>query len=238
LCDPQTGVVTSGEALIRWDHPKRGLINPGAFIELAERNGSIMKLDRYVWESTCRYLRTWIDSGGDPIPISMNVSRIDLYSGDCVDHFIKTMKNDDIDPHLLRIEITESGYMEHISELNDVISRFHSEGFVVMMDDFGSGYSSLGMLRDSPFDQVKLDMKFMKGDADSERSHLVLTSMTHMLHELGTYTIIEGVETQEQVDMSIEAGCDAIQGFFNSRALPFDEFRRFVEERKKRSKIS
>lgn len=155
------------ESLVRWNHPERGLIAPGVFIPLLENNGLVTKLDLYVWEEVCRNVKKWIDSGRKPVPISVNVSRIDIYTLNVTRVFQELISRYCLDPRLIEIEITESAYVEEYKVITAVVEELRSAGFTVLMDDFGSGYSSLNMLKDVNVDVLKIDMKFLDMDHES-----------------------------------------------------------------------
>jgi len=166
-CNMATGKIIGLESLVRWNHPKRGLISPGEFIPLLESNGFITNLDLYVWDKVCRSVRCWIDRGHRAIPISVNVSRVDVYSLDIVQTFKDLIEKYRLEPHLIEIEITESAYTEEYELINHTIEKLRASGFTVLMDDFGSGYSSLNMLKDVNVDVLKIDMRFLEMDEQS-----------------------------------------------------------------------
>ena len=160
-CNTRTERIVGLEALVRWQHPSRGIVMPGAFIPVLERNNFIASLDLYVWEEACRHIRSWIDRGGVPIPVSVNISRADLYAIDVVEALEGLVSRYDLDHRLLELEITESAYMESPDQLVGAVMELRRAGFTVEMDDFGSGYSSLNTLKDVPVDVLKLDMGFL-----------------------------------------------------------------------------
>ena len=166
-CNMRTGKIVGLESLVRWNHPERGLIAPGVFIPLLENNGLVTKLDLYVWEEVCRNVKKWIDSGRKPVPISVNVSRIDIYTLNVTRVFQELISRYCLDPRLIEIEITESAYVEEYKVITAVVEELRSAGFTVLMDDFGSGYSSLNMLKDVNVDVLKIDMKFLDMDHES-----------------------------------------------------------------------
>lgn len=224
--DLKNGNVVGAEALVRWRHPRKGLLLPGAFLPVFERNGLIASLDEYVWEETARTLREWLDAGYQPFPVSVNVSRIHLYDPQLVDRFVNLMKRYQLPPRLFEIELTESAYVEH-PHLGELMERLQQEGFTFLMDDFGSGYSSLNMLRSIPVDILKLDLHFLGGR--EEAAKIILESVILMAKRLSIPVIAEGVETREQADFLIEAGCGTGQGFLYSKPIPAEEFvRRFL----------
>ncbi|MDD3617594.1 MAG: EAL domain-containing protein [Lachnospiraceae bacterium] len=207
------------EALVRWIHPEKGLISPGAFIPVFERNGFIAQLDYYVWEHTCRYLRKWLDDGRMPHPVSVNMSRISLYNANLDQVLLELVQKYQIPPDLLELEITESAYMTSPELMHELVDKLHKAGFVILMDDFGSDYSSLNALKDIEVDILKIDMAFIpKGDS-IEKGEIILASIIKMATWLGMPVIVEGVETKQQRDFLEGAGCEMIQGYYYSRPL-------------------
>ncbi len=214
----------SAEVLVRWQHPAKGLISPGIFIPLFERTGFIEKLDNYVWEEACKYINSRKERGLSPLPLSVNVSRVNLYDKNLSGNLIELVKNYHIEPDMLKLEITESAYTENPDQLLTTMTALQSFGFSVLMDDFGSGYSSLNMLKDVPVDILKIDMRFLGGFETSSRAGNILTSVVRMAKWLGIPVIAEGVETKAQVDYLRSIGCDRIQGYYYSPPLPIDQY--------------
>ena len=208
----RTNKVVSAEALVRWFTGEE-LINTGRFVNLMESSGYIFALDRYIWDSVCCYQRHLIDAGVTPVPISVNVSRIDFHFTDLADHFRGLVERYRLDPSLVGIEVTESAYSEDAS-INDEIRQLQRMGFTILMDDFGSGYSSLNMLRDVALDVLKMDKGFVDHVALEDGSDAIISSIIRMAHMLGMPVIMEGVETKEQRDALLAMGCDYIQGFY------------------------
>ncbi len=218
-----TGALEGCEALVRWLHPQKGLIPPSDFIPVFEMNGFIAQLDEYVWEEACKTLRRWLGQGRAPVPISVNMSRLNIYNSDLCDRLCALLHKYGLPPELLRIEITESAYVENSVQLIDVIERLQKIGFFIEMDDFGSGYSSLNTLKDVPFNLLKLDMKFLQGD-HSARSDRIISSIVRMARDLKLEVLAEGVETLEQADYLLNVGCPLVQGYYYSNPLPVPEF--------------
>ena len=216
--------VISAEALVRWMHPEKGLIAPGGFIPFFEKNGLIARLDYYIWELVCTYQRKRIDSGMPEMPISMNISRMSLYNPRLSDDIIALVEKYNVPPRLIKLEITESAYTDNPGQLLVTMANLQSYGFIILMDDFGSGYSSLNMLKDIPVDILKLDMCFLRDFEKSDKSGNILTSVVRMAKWLGIPVVAEGVETQNQLDFLREIGCDFIQGYFFSRPIPTTDF--------------
>lgn len=190
----QTDQPYGAEALIRWRHPERGLLSPGLFIPVFERNGFVGKVDAYMWEEVCRLLRKWRDAGQDPGPVSVNVSRVNMYNPNLVDVLTGLVKKYGIPPQLLHLELTESAYMENPEMMMNTVQALQQAGFKILMDDFGSGYSSLNTLKEIPVDVLKIDMKFLAGNSDAARGRCILASVIRMAGWLNTPVIMEGVE--------------------------------------------
>lgn len=221
-CSMRTGKIIGAEALIRWIHPQRGLISPGAFIPVFEKNGFIKKLDSFIWEEVMKWLRGWIDKGRQVIPVSVNVSRIDIMGMDVFETINEIIKRYEIDPALFEVEVTESAYTNRPERLITTIEQLMRSGFTVLMDDFGSGYSSLNMLKDISIDILKLDMHFL--DKENQKSRDILESVVHMAKWLNLRVIAEGVETKSQVDFLLNIGCEFAQGFYYYKPMPIPQF--------------
>lgn len=229
--DYETGKLSGGEALVRWEHPTKGLLMPGSFIKVFEQNGLISMLDHYIWEESCRYMKLWMDSKKiqAPVPISINISRIDINKN--IDtEFIDLLERYGLPRNMLNLEITESAYMDDPERLTEVINNLKSCGFTVEIDDFGSGYSSLNTLKDIDVDILKLDMKFLDSQNDNEKTKVIIGSIINMAHALKMSVIAEGVETKEQADFLQSVDCDFMQGFLLSKPLPAEEFEHLMEE--------
>ena len=210
------------EALVRWKHPEEGLVAPGDFIPALESCGLISKLDLYVFEYTCRFIRECMNGDVAVVPISTNFSRYGIFQDNFVERLEQIREKYDVPVHLLRIEITESVAIKGEENVNDVVRRLHHYGYIVEMDDFGSGYSSLNVLKDVDFDIIKLDMKFLS--SQSKRGGIILSSIVRMGHWLNLPIIAEGVETIEQRDFLRSIGCDYIQGYLYSKPLSATQF--------------
>lgn len=225
-------VIIGAEALVRWLHPVKGLIPPNDFIPLFEQNGFILKVDEYIWEYACMTLARWIKEGKNPIPISINISRTYLQKVDTVAYISNLVEKYHIPIHLLQLEITETTENEEVAEY---IESFKKAGFTMLMDDFGSGYSSLNMLKNTRFDVLKIDRAFLSEFLESNRGKAIVAHIISMSDELGLDTVAEGVETKEQADFLHEKGCTVAQGFYFSKPLPLDEFEKlaFPQEKEK-----
>ena len=226
-----TNRLHGGEALVRWKHPSKGIIMPGKFVPIFEKNGFITHLDQFVWEEVCKLQRKWLDEGREVVPVSVNVSRTDIASLRLVDHFVKLVGKYDLPTELLRIEITESAYMDNPSQMIETVSRLREAGFSVEMDDFGSGYSSLNTLKDVTVDMLKLDMKFIEGGKNAERGGSILSSVIRMSNRLNLAVLAEGVETKEQAEYLKSVGCIYMQGFYFARPMPVGDFEKILTGR-------
>ena len=217
------------EALVRWRHPEKGMISPGEFIPIYERNGIIGRLDLYMWRHVCMILRRWLDEGQNPNPISVNVSRVNIYNPHLVEILKNLITEFQIPPYLLNLELTESAFMEDQELVMKTMSRLHQIGFKIMMDDFGSGYSSLNVLKDMEVDYLKVDMKFLQQDQEfNGKGEKVLTSVVRMAKWLHLPSIVEGVETLEQVDFLKCIGCEYAQGYYYAKPMPVEEYENFL----------
>ena len=218
------GTIFGAEALARWMHPENGLIQPGVFIDVLERADLIYKLDRYIWELAARQLAAWKDTEYQDVSISVNVSPKDLYYLDIKKEFTWLVEKYDIDPKHLNIEITETAVTSDVVKCAKLILELQSSGFLVEIDDFGSGYSSLNMLKDINADVLKIDMGFLRKTENHRRAQVILNYTIDMAHELGMKVITEGVETKEQLDFLASMGCTLFQGFYFDKPMPVEEF--------------
>lgn len=219
-----TGALIGAEALVRWLHPKKGYIQPDVFIPVFERNGFIYELDRFVWEKSCAFLRRWIDEGRSPLPLSVNLSRYDLFQDNLTETIISIVEKYDIPVGFLRIEITESAFAKSTSQIIAVVKQLVEYGFTIEIDDFGSGYSSLNTLKDVPADVLKLDMRFLESKEITERSGNILESIVRMAKWLGMPVIAEGVENIEQAEYLKSIGCYYVQGYLYARPMKTSDY--------------
>ncbi len=226
--------IIGAEALVRWKDPKKGMISPGLFIPIFESNGFIMKLDFYVWEETCKFIRKSLDAGINIKPVSVNISRINLYNPALVSDIIGLAKKYDIPPEMMELEFTESAYTDNPQLMLQTMAELQDAGFKVEMDDFGSGYSSLNMLKDVPVDVLKIDLNFLSKTSNSEKAITIMSSVVRMAKWLGIPSIVEGVETNEQINYLKSIGCTTVQGYFFSKPLPEDEFVKYIDMYDKR----
>lgn len=218
------GSIAGAEALVRWHHPERGVLPPMEFILLFERNGFITDLDFFVWEQTCRCMREWCDAGHAPLPISANLSRVDIYNPHLPQLLMNMMGDYGLSPGQLHLEITESAYTENPRQLISVTTELKKLGFTLEMDDFGTGYSSLNMLSELPIDRLKLDMRFLHGKEEREDSKNILRFIIDLAQKLGLPVVAEGIETKAQAEMLRGIGCTYGQGYYFSKPLPQKEF--------------
>lgn len=216
-CNIRTGKIVGAEALARWRHPERGIVAPGEFIPLIERNGLVCSLDLRVWEKTAAWIRGLIDEGVQPVPVSVNVSRADIYLVDVAAELHALVERYGIEPSLIEVEITESAYSERPDRIVAAFDELAERGFTVLMDDFGSGYSSLNMLKDINVDVLKIDMRFL--DRDDRRSKDIMESVIRMARWLDLPVIAEGVETREQVNFLLDVGCSYAQDYYYARPM-------------------
>lgn len=222
--------LAGAEALVRWIHPKWGFQPPSEFIPLFEKNGFITRLDQFVWDRTCFLLRKWEDAGFTPIPVSVNVSRADVYQADLADILMQLVQKYNIPPSRLHLEITESGYTEDPDQIINTVTRLRELGFVIEMDDFGSGYSSLNMLNRMPLDILKLDMKFIQSETAKPVDQGILRFIMELARWMNLRVVAEGVETREQVERLREIGCDFVQGYYFAKPMPYEEFEALLDK--------
>ena len=219
--------VAGAEALVRWQSGEEGLFDPAAFIPVFERNGFITRLDRYMFEQSCRCLREWLDQGLQPVPISVNFSRANLIPG-ALEDFQAIQRRYRVPPELLEFELTETMVGENPAFFSEVVEAMHRMGFQCSMDDFGSGYSTLHMLQRVSVDTLKLDKSLFDGllvESERHRSALVAASVIELAHRLGLRTVAEGISSEAQMELLSTLPCDMVQGYYFSRPLPAETFR-------------
>ena len=225
-------VLNSAEALVRWNHPQRGMISPGVFIPLFESDGLIRQLDNYVWREVAMQMRDWKDRLGICVPVSVNMSRVDMLDEDLVDHIKSLVAEFGLNRDEFLLEITETAYTQDSEQIIKTVKAFREAGFRIEIDDFGSGYSSLSMISTLPMDALKLDMEFMRNAFKERKNTRMLDAVIDIAYSLEVPTIAEGVETAEQMFALKEMGCDIVQGFYFSRPIPAAEFEEFLLEKK------
>ena len=224
-------VLCSSEALVRWRHPELGMVSPGVFIPLFERNALISKLDQYVWNQAARQVARCKARYGSSVPVSVNVSRIDLFDTDLKQTMLGIVKENGLEFRDFLLEVTESAYSEDGAQLVGAIRDLRDAGFKIEMDDFGSGYSSLNSLSEMPVDIIKLDMSFTRKIHENKTTLRVVELIVEMAKSLGALVVAEGVETEVQYQLLKQVGCDCVQGYFFSKPLPAAEFEAFIESR-------
>lgn len=233
-CDISNGKIVGGESLVRWIHHEKGLIPPGKFIPVLEKNGFIADLDRLVWKKVCQWLRSWIDKGYQPVPISINISRIDIFSMDVPTYLMELLNTYNLPTHLLKVEITESAYAEDDDKIVTTVKQLRDANFLVMMDDFGSGYSSLNMLKSIAVDVLKIDMRFLEISSQNQEKGIgILESVINMARQMRIPIVVEGVETQEQENFLLKMGCRYTQGYYYYKPMPISDFEKIISDQRK-----
>lgn len=220
----KNGAMVGCEALLRWHHSEYGNISPGLFIPVAENCGLIDRIGRFVWDAVCQDIRGWIDAGMKTVPVSINLSRSELYREGTLQMMTRTLADYQIPHSLIEVEITETAALENLKSVKHILREIREDGFLISMDDFGTGYSSLSCLKEMPIDILKLDRSFL-ADIESDRRGMQVTSFVIALaHTLNLKVVIEGVETKEQAEIMRELNCDVVQGFYFSRPLSKPEY--------------
>ena len=228
--DPKTDQIRGAEALIRWNSPEFGIVPPGRFIPIFEKNGFITTIDHYMIRHVAEDQKRWLDMGYHCVPVSVNVSRAHFVENDLADQ-IKEMVDKTGTPHeLIEIELTESAFFDDKKAMINTINRLKSFGFAVSMDDFGSGYSSLNSLKDMPLDVLKLDAEFFRGESEDGRGEIVVSEAIHLGKLLNMKIVAEGVEVKEQVDFLANEDCDMIQGYYYAKPMPAEEFEERIRQ--------
>ncbi len=225
----QTGKIVGAEALVRWIHPEYGFMSPGSFIPVFEKNGMIVEVDKYMWRCACEILQHWKQEERD-LFISVNISPKDFYFTDVVAEIKNLVSEFEIEPYRLRIEITETVMMNDAENRMEILNVFREAGFIVEMDDFGSGYSSLNMLKDMPVDVLKIDMKFLGKAKDTGKARTIVKNVINLSKELGITALTEGVETFTQYQALSEMGCKLFQGYYFAKPMPAEQFKQFTEK--------
>ncbi|WP_310605321.1 two-component system response regulator [Anaerosporobacter sp.] len=228
--DLTTEYVIGAEALVRWKQPEYGFLSPGEFIPIFEKNGFISELDYYVWEVVCQKIASWIETGHELIPISVNVSRVDLYNPKLPQVLFDLVNKYKIPIQYLHLEITETAYTDNTKQMIDLVNQIRELGFVIEMDDFGTGYSSLNMLSDLPIEILKLDMSFLRNNVGKSSGRSVIQFVINLAQWLGLFVVAEGVETQEQAIFLKNMGCDYAQGYYYSKPVTEADFEKLLLE--------
>lgn len=219
-----TEKMTGAEALVRWHHPIKGFMSPAEFIPIFEKNGFITELDMYVWHKSCEYIAKWREKYGRWVSLSVNVSRKDIYKQNLPEILRGMVERYGIPPEILHLEITESAYTENPEQLIFIVEQLKKEGFIIEMDDFGSGYSSLNMLAELPIDILKLDMKFLQNKGEQSKNENIMSAIVELAKKINLYVIAEGVEKEKQISMLKSMKCDMVQGYYYAKPMPAEEF--------------
>ncbi len=230
-----TGKIIGAEALVRWNHKKRGLLTPSYFVPLFEKNGFIEKIDLLVFENVCQFLDKWNKAQAgkkekQPITISCNLSRVQLYNPDIAKIYKAIASKYEIAPSSIEIELTESLMMDNKDRLLKAMHDIKNAGFSISVDDFGSGFSSLSLLKDIPANVIKLDKEFLNTQNDTEKEHIIINSVIKMAKDLDMTTVAEGVEDEKQSELLKNMGCDIVQGFFYAKPMPSSAFNELLEK--------
>ena len=228
--DLLTNHIIGAEALVRWNSKSEGFLPPGKFIPLFEKNGFICELDQYIWEEACRFLKYSIDQGLPRIPISVNVSRLDILILDVPNIMTNLINKYDLEPSDLHLEITESAYNECPELILAATNQLHKKGFILELDDFGTGYSSLNLLSEMALDVVKLDMRFARNMTSNAKQNIILAFILDLANRMGLTVISEGVETKEQAEHLRNMGCDQAQGYFFSKPILLKEYQKLLTQ--------
>ena len=219
-----TSEIIGAEALVRWVHPKKGLIMPDKFIPLFEKNGFIVNLDKYIWEQACIEIRKWIDSGQTPVPISVNVSRVNVGNPKLIEILDSLVEKYKIDKKYLELEITETVYYDDQNHLIETLNQLKKADYTLLMDDFGLGFSSLNMLKNTPFDILKIDRNFLNETMVTDKGKKIILHTISLSNDIGINTVAEGVETKEQAEYLLECGCNVAQGYYYSKPVELNVF--------------
>ena len=228
-----SGAMVGAEVLCRWIQDDGTVISPGVFVPIFEKNGFVKELDQYIWRKAFETIKHWLDDNFEPVPISLNISRISLETDEIIDVIAELKKEYDIPTDFIHFEITESAYINDQAQFIRRINEIRNLGFSIAMDDFGSGYSSLNTLRNMPIDILKLDMGFLRGNTNMDKGGNIISSLIRMAQDLELFTVAEGVETISQADYLKSVGCDVIQGFLYAKPMPQCQFEDLVEASRK-----
>lgn len=217
-------VLAGAEALVRWIHPVDGFIPPNKFIPIFERNGFILKLDDYMLEEISKLQAQWLSQGRKIVPISVNVSRAHFTREDLAEHICRIVDKYKVPHNVIELELTESAFFDDKDVLLNTVKKLKDYGFIVSMDDFGAGYSSLNSLKELQLDVLKIDADFFRGENVEERGMLIVSEVIDLAKKLNMKIVAEGIESREQVDFLVEQECDLIQGYFFAKPMAIEEF--------------
>jgi EAL domain-containing protein (putative c-di-GMP-specific phosphodiesterase class I) len=220
--------LTGAEVLVRWQHPEEGFLAPYRFIPILEKNGMIVRVDAFIWEEACRILSAWRGTPKERLHLSVNISPKDFYFIDIYETFTGLVEKYGLAPGSLHLEITETVVMNDAAENIRTINRLREYGFIVEMDDFGSGYSSLNLLRDMPVDVLKIDMAFLGRTTHPKKAELILNNVIELAHRLNMISIAEGIELKNQLDMLKQMGCNVFQGYYFAKPMPLGDFEKLA----------
>jgi predicted signal transduction protein with EAL and GGDEF domain len=238
IAETSTGVVVGAEALIRWDHPQRGRLDPHDFVPLAEETGFIVTIGEWVLRQACRDLRRWRDAGAGPLRVSVNLSARQLHQKNLVEIVESALDETGLEPQALHLEITEGDVMSNVEYIIDVLHQLRAMGVGISVDDFGTGYSSLSYLKRFPIDSVKIDRSFVRDLGTDPSDAAIVTTVIAMARNLNLRVIAEGVETEEQLEFLRRRGCDEYQGYIVSRPVDARAFARLLDPPARRAKIT
>lgn len=228
--DVSSGKIVGAESLVRWKSKEKGMISPAYFIPVLEKDGFITNLDKYVWEEVCAWQKSRIERGLEILPVSVNVSRVDVYAIDLVKHFSELLEKYELPRTCIKLEITESTYAEDDDKIGKIAEGLRKEGFSVYLDDFGSGYSSLNMLKNVYVDALKIDMQFLDMDeTNAQKGESIMESVINMARILHIPIIVEGAETEREIQSLMNMGCNYVQGFYYYRPMPLEDFEALLE---------
>lgn len=230
-CNLSNGKLTGAEVLARWEHPVRGLMEPKVFMPFFEKNGFIRKMDQYIWEETAAWMHRWQKMGRRLVPISVNISRVDILGMDVRRILRSLVEQYELDPSMLEVEITEGAYSSRTEEITRFAEDLMNQGFTVLMDDFGSGYSSLNLLKDINIDVLKLDMRFL--DNHQRKSRDIVKSVVSMAKWLDLKVVAEGVENRQQVEFLLDIGCNYAQGYYYYKPMSLEAFEKLLMDEEK-----
>ena len=222
--DLKTGKCVSAEALVRWEHPQLGRICPDEFIPISEKTGDVIDIDMFVLEAVCKHMRRWLDMGVNPVPIAVNQSSMHIADPNYVESVFKMMQKYDVWPSMIELETTESVIINDYKKVSRVLEHLRNYGFVLSMDDFGSGFTSIDMLSELEYDVLKLDQKLIAKIADYPRTYSLVKHLIAMAHEMNMIVVAEGVETAVQAELLKGIDCDQVQGFHYSRPVSVESF--------------
>ncbi|MEE8234544.1 MAG: bifunctional diguanylate cyclase/phosphodiesterase, partial [Gammaproteobacteria bacterium] len=222
--DMKSGKIVGAEALIRWDHPKRGLLPPFEFIEFAEKHGLIVPIGDWIIKQACKQIKHWLDEGIQDCKIAINLSSVQLVEENIVDNIFNALEKYDVPPRLFEVEITETILMSNIQKAMETLHRLHSRGIRIAIDDFGTGYSSLSYLKNLPIDCLKIDRAFIKDICHNDMDKKIVQTLINMAHSMGKTVVAEGVEEKEQYELLSQYACDEIQGYLLSKPVPPEQF--------------